>query len=242
MAYLEMDELSKLLGSNKILRFPGYMRIDFLSPLHCASMADTQSSGVPFMDCPLARVPLEMRQMIYKLLFDNRAIHVWSENVLSELEITNPEVAFGVREPVTDERGPLSYSVCDTDLLFPESYWVYHQRTLVYSNSDVERTCTVRDVGRHDLIDLFPDHNIEPAASNGVHESSRRREPLARRFKTEEAEDSAFVDLAFHSTCGQKYYEGRDILYSTNTFAFNDHISFANFLRCRAGLWGVGQA
>lgn len=111
MAYLEMDELSRLLGSDKVLPFPGYMRIDFLSPLHCASMADTQSSGVPFMDCPLARVPLEMRQMIYKLLFGNRAIHVWSEKVLSELEITNLEVAFGVREPVTRARTALLFCV-----------------------------------------------------------------------------------------------------------------------------------
>ena len=164
MAYLKMDELSRLLGSDKALPFPGYMQDDFLSPLHRAIIADTKSSGVPFMDCPLARIPLEIRQMIYKLLFGNRTIQTWSEKVRSELEITIPEVALGVREPVTDERGPLSYAVCDTDLLSPESYWVYRQRTLVYSNSDAERTCTVRDVGRPDLIDLFPDHNIEPAA------------------------------------------------------------------------------
>ena len=77
MAYLEIDELSRLLGSeDKVLPFPGYMYIDFLSPLHRAIIADTQSSGVPFMDCPLARIPLEIGQMIYKLLFGNRTIHI----------------------------------------------------------------------------------------------------------------------------------------------------------------------
>lgn len=181
------------------------------------------------MDCPLARIPLAIRQMISKLLFGNRTIHLWSEKVLSELEITNPEVAFEVRELVTDERGPLSYSMCGTDLLSPESYWVYRQRTLVYSNSDAEHTCTVRDVGRPDLIDLFPDHNIEPAAWN---EYTRAREGESLQpgeIKNEEADESAFIDLALLSTYRQIYYEGRDILYSTNAFAFNHHISFANF-------------
>ena len=74
------------------------------------------------MDCPLARIPLAIRQMIYKLLFGNLNIQIWSGKFLSELEITTPEVAFEVRELVTDERGLLSNSVCGTDLLSPESY------------------------------------------------------------------------------------------------------------------------
>ena len=124
--------------------------------------------------------------------------------------------------------------MCDTDPLSPKSYWVYRQRTLVYSNSDAERTCTVR-VGRPDLIDLFPDHNIEPAAWNEYTKARERESLQPGEIKNEEADDFAFVDLALLSTCGQIYYEGRDILYSTNTFAFNDRISFANFFDIEMG-------
>ncbi|KAK3176435.1 hypothetical protein OEA41_007758 [Lepraria neglecta] len=165
------------------------------------------------MDCPLARIPLDIRQMIFKLLFDNRTIHTWSEKVRSELEITNPEVALGVREPVTDERGPLSYAVCDTDLLSPESYWVYRQRALVYSNSDAERTCTVRD---------------------NKYTRARKGESLQpEEIKNEEADDSTFVDLALLTAMKEETSCTRPI-----HSQINDHISFANFFDIELG-YGV---